>query len=306
MKENTKKRKGTKKQKITKKNARKMTEEKWESLTLGNSFIFSKVMLNEELCKKTIQELLDIPLIDYIEYIDVEKTIDIRIDSKSVRLDVYIKDDKGTFFNLEMQVRDTKELSQRARYYQSITDLDMLEKGQEYDEIADSYIIFLCREDVFKRGLYRYTFENTCQEMPDVKLDDGVRKVFLNTKGTIGQLSEDAKGLLDYIEGKKSENTFVGQLEAEVAVVKSNKKWRAEYVKQYANDRVKFKEGKAEGIAEGRIEGKAEGREEGIGKTIRIMRALTINDDVIAEKIKEEFELSDEDVQEFFTKATKG
>ena len=204
-------------------NTKKMTKEKWENLTLGNGFIFSKVMLNEEICKKTIQALLNIPPIDYIEYIDVEKTIDIRIDSKSVRLDVYVKDGKGTFFNLEMQVKDTKELSQRSRYYQSITDLDMIEKGQDYDEIADSYVIFVCMADIFGRGLYRYTFENTCQELPDLKLNDGVRKIFLNTKGTIGQLSEEAKGFLDYVEGRASNNTFVKQLEAEVALVKSNK-----------------------------------------------------------------------------------
>ena len=233
---------------------KKMMREKWESLTLGNGFIFSKVMLNEQLCKKTIQSLLDIPPIDYIQYIDVEKMIDIRIDSKSVRLDVYVNDGGERIFNIEMQVKDTKELRQRSRYYQSVTDLDIIDKGQNYDEIADNYVIFVCMEDIFKQGLYRYTFENTCQELPDLKLNDGVRKVFLNTKGTIGEISEDAKGFLDYVEGQVSDNAFVKELEAEVALVKSNKRWRKEYVRQYVHDRLNFKEGKEEGKIEREIE----------------------------------------------------
>ena len=160
-------------------------------------------------------------------------------------------------------------------------------KGQEYDEIADSYIIFVCMEDIFGRGLYRYTFENTCQELPDLKLGDGVRKVFLNTKGTIGQLNEDAREFLDYVEGQVSDNAFVKQLEAEVALVKSNKKWRAEYVKQYVHDRVNFMEGKNEGKREGKEEGKKEreieivkdGLENNISiETISLMTGLSIED----------------------------
>jgi len=267
-----------------KKDTKKMTKEKWEDLTLGNSFIFSKVMLNEELCKKTIQEMLDIPPIDYIEYIDVEKTIDIRIDSKSVRLDVYVKDGKGTFFNLEMQVKDTKELAQRSRYYQSVIDLDMIDKGQNYDEIADSYVVFICMTDIFQRSLYRYTFENTCQELTDLKLNDGVKKVFLNTKGTIGEISEDAKGFLDYVEGRVSDNIFVQQLEAEVAFVKSNKKWRKEYVKQYVHDRLNFKEGKMEGKIEREIEIAKNGLENNVPiETISVMTSLSIEE---IEKLK--------------------
>ena len=33
------------------------------------------------------------------------------MDAKSVRLDVYVRDGKGTIYDIEMQVVDTKELS---------------------------------------------------------------------------------------------------------------------------------------------------------------------------------------------------
>ena len=48
-----------------------------------------------------------------------------RIDSKSVRLNVYVDDADGTVYNLEMQtVKDMEELVRRIRYYHSLIDID--------------------------------------------------------------------------------------------------------------------------------------------------------------------------------------
>ena len=86
----------------------KISREKWESLTLGNGFIFSKVMLNESICKRVIEATTDLPPIERIEYIEAEKTFDVRIDSKSVRLDVYVQDGHGTAYNIELQAVEQK------------------------------------------------------------------------------------------------------------------------------------------------------------------------------------------------------
>ena len=59
----------------------------WENLTLSNDFMFSKVMRDKEICRETLEILLD-KKIGEITYIDNQKTIDINYDSKSVRLDV--------------------------------------------------------------------------------------------------------------------------------------------------------------------------------------------------------------------------
>ena len=67
---------------------------KWEELTLSDNFLFAKVMRNTSICKELIEKLLDIGEIARIDYPQEEKSIDIRVDSKSVRLDVYVNDDK--------------------------------------------------------------------------------------------------------------------------------------------------------------------------------------------------------------------
>jgi len=74
-------------------------DELWENLKISNDFIFAKVMRNPELCKGLLERLLDIK-IDHIEYPEEQKTIDIAKDSKSVRLDVYLKDGNGTVYNV--------------------------------------------------------------------------------------------------------------------------------------------------------------------------------------------------------------
>ena len=48
-----------------------------------------------------------------------------------------------------------------------------------------------------------------------------------------------------------------------------------------------------------RKDAKEEERGDNIGKTISIMRDLAVDEDIIAEKVKEKFELSDEEVQQF-------
>ena len=91
-------------------------EQLWENLNISNDFMFAKVMRNPELCKEMLERLLDIQ-IDHIEYPEEQKVIDISKDSKSVRLDVYLKDEKGTVYNIEIQTTNKKNLPKRTRYY---------------------------------------------------------------------------------------------------------------------------------------------------------------------------------------------
>ena len=119
-------------------------ETTWEQLTIRNNFLFLKVMRNERICKKMIEKILNIK-VEKISYPEEEKEINIRLDSKSIRLDVYVKDDKGTVFNIEMQTSENKDnLQKRTRYYQGLIDMDMLEKGELYDSLKPTYIIFIC------------------------------------------------------------------------------------------------------------------------------------------------------------------
>ena len=121
---------------------------KWEELSISNDFLFGKVMQNPKLCKELLQRILPDLNIERIEYPELQKSINMDMDARSVRLDVYVKDEKEVVYDIEMQVSDTKELPKRSRYYQGMIDLQLIDKGQLYDELKQSYVIFVCPFDL--------------------------------------------------------------------------------------------------------------------------------------------------------------
>lgn len=113
-------------------------------------------MRNPELCKELLQRILPDITIDHVEYPELQKGIKPDVDAKSVRLDVYVKDEKDTVYDIEMQTTDTKELPKRSRYYQSMIDLQLIDKGESYKKLNKSYVIFICLRDIFHKGRHIY------------------------------------------------------------------------------------------------------------------------------------------------------
>ena len=203
----------------------------WETLTISDNFVFSKTMeLAPDLCRELLELILHLK-IKSISWIEREKTLEERSDSKGIRLDVYVEE-KGQrrSFNIEMQISNTRNLAKRMRYYQGMIDLDKLKRGQKYDELGASYIIFICLFDFFGKGRRVYTFCETCVEDSTLQLNDGTAKIFLNTKGTSGDVRGDLKAFLNYVEYGEVSGTFVEKLNTAVDKVKCNLETRVEYV----------------------------------------------------------------------------
>ena len=238
----------------------------FDELTFQDNFIFQKVMLKKHICKAVLERLLDISIKDIV-YIHEEKNLDVRWDTKSVRLDVFVNDDKGTVFNIEMQTsKDMEELVKRTRFYQSILDMYHIQKGQKYTTLNDSYIIFICTFPVFTGERHKYTFKNICIEDYDIALNDGATKLFLSTKGTQNDVSKPLQAFLDYIDGQEATDELLRDIDDAVHEVKHCEAWKEEY-SMLSMDHYKYwKEGMAEGIAEGLAQGKAEGLAQGEAK----------------------------------------
>ena len=255
---------------------------KWEELGIANDFMFGKVMQEPGMCRRLLEIILD-KEIDHIEYPEEQKTLDITKDARSVRLDVYVADGKGTVYDIEMQTTDTRELPKRSRYYQGMIDLNLIEKGESYKRLNPSFVIFICTFDLFGKGRHCYTFENRCAEEPELRLGDESCKIFLNSAGTLEDVSGDLKAFLSYVGGKKTENTFVQLLDKEVERVKRNEEWRREYMTLQMRDQENLEKGMEIGLQKGRAEGREEGREEGSAELILNMRRNNISLKKIAE-----------------------
>ena len=234
-----------------------------QELNLSDDFLFSKVFSDAEVCRQVLEKILKVK-IKKIKFVESQKSIDLVMESKAIRLDIYVQDEKETIYNVEMQRGKYKNLAKRSRYYQGSVDLDFIQKGSDYLELCKSFIIFICTFDPFGKGRHIYSFENCCMEDQSLKLNDETTKIFLNTRGVMDDVDEEMKELLSYVENStdtyvaKTKSQLVHHLHDRVNQIKQDKRLEVEYMTLYEIFKEEFEEGKREGKREGKIEGKIE------------------------------------------------
>ncbi len=81
--------------------------------------------------------------------------------ARSICLDVYGKDTSGKRFDLEVQKENSGAHPKRARYHSSVLDIENLDVKQDFDELPETYIIFITENDVYQKGYPFYLFERT-------------------------------------------------------------------------------------------------------------------------------------------------
>lgn len=141
-----------------------------DQLVFSDDFMFGAIMQNPKICKKVLELLLGIK-IDHVEYPELQKSISPYYAKKGVRLDVYVAD-SDKVFDVECQSYKIANIGKRMRYYQSMLDIDSFLKGTDYSELKESYIIFICLDDPFEKGLPLYSFERKCSENSSIELKD--------------------------------------------------------------------------------------------------------------------------------------
>lgn len=196
---------------------------KWNKLTLRNNFMFRLVMEKQELCKKLIECILGIK-IKSISYMEHEKSFEANLKSKGIRLDLFVIDEDGVAYDIEMQMDNSyKEfLGRRTRYYVSTMDNNALKKGERYSQLRKSYVIFICTFDPFGRGLAKYTFNAICNEDHSLVLDDGVTRVFINTEGDRHRISKELASLIGYISTGEVTDDYTQDLDEEVRALRND------------------------------------------------------------------------------------
>lgn len=201
-----------------------------DELTFFSDVIFSVVMRQEKYCKPLLEFIFGVK-IKKINYINDQETIssDV-ITARSIRLDVYVEDGAGTVYDIEVQTTDKHNLGKRTRYYQSMIDVRILRKGNDYRKLKKSFVIFICNYDPFGKSQLIYTFRNRCDEDYSVVLDDEAAKIIINTKGTVGNISDELKAVIQYMDSGEATTEYTKSLDKEVATVKADEKFRRQYM----------------------------------------------------------------------------
>ena len=268
----------------------------FEDLTFHDDFMFGLIMQDKEICREALECLLGIK-IDRLEYIEPQKTIVPVYTSHGIRLDVYVNDG-AKVYDVELQNRDEKDIGKRTRYYQGMMDTESLLKGEDYDELKESIIIFLCRFDPFKKGIQWYTVKRTCIEDNNVFIDDGALVKVFNCTAYEKVANGSLQAFLRYIQNNRAESDFTRRISDMVEAQKRLEATKKLYFTWSLHDHDVRKHGREEGRKEGIRIGEKKGQSEKAIETARKMlaRNYPVNDiaDITGLSVKKIEELAAE------------
>jgi hypothetical protein len=96
-----------------------------------------------------------------------------------LNLDAYGTDASGKKYDLEIQRADKGADPHRARYHSSVMDVENLDAGQEFNELPDTYTIFITEKDFFGKAEPFYLFRWTEVHSKEF-LNDGAYILYVN------------------------------------------------------------------------------------------------------------------------------
>ena len=262
-------------------------------LNLLDKFLFDEAMEDRETYQMAVSILMENE-VEFLEKPETEKELRVSSEIRQVRLDVVGMDKKGNIYYAEMQKRNTGNLIRRSRYYQAQLDVSLLEPGSmDFNLLNDSLFIMIAPFDIFGRGLYRYTFEEVCRECPDLKLDDGAVRIFINTKGTNREdFSQEFINFMKYLENTTDENAEksgserIKKIHEKVCRIRKSEKAGIKYMQRW------------EELEYAKQDGREEGREEGIKENaLNTAKRMLEDGKLTMEKIAEYAGLSLDEVK---------
>lgn len=186
-----------------------------------------------------------------VQKINTQYTIK-NLQGRSLRLDIFVVDNEGKRYNIEIQKKEAGAVAKRARYHSSVVDVNVLAAGRTFEELPDTYVIFITENDAFgdNQAIYH------------------VNRYITGTGRRFGDGSH-----IIYVNGACRDETPIGRLMHDFACTEPNDMYYSELA-----ERTRFfkeKEGVAEmssiveeiterGIQRGRAEGIQQGIQQGI------------------------------------------
>ena len=158
------------------------------------------------------------------------------VGGRNVRLDIWAKDSTGKHYDVEVQKKPEGAHIRRARFNSSMMDSRMLNEGQDFSELQDSYMVFITQTDIFGYGIPVYTVNRYFEEIDDL-FDDGSHIVYVN--GNYKGDDEIGKLLHDF-DCKESKDMYYSELAKGVRHFKEEeggRKRMCEAVERYAEQK---------------------------------------------------------------------
>ena len=237
-----------------------------EYFDFTNDLIFRWVMEHEENCLAILRAILPDLKITAVKRRENEHPINYLAfdDERGVRFDAIIEDDRERFYDVEMQVANQLGLGKRVRYYQAQLDQETLKKGEDYDDLRESYVIFFCAFDPCGQDRRLYQFHYYEDDDRQLRLSTNSHVILINALGTKGQITPALAAVLDVMNRRRDNaNPLAVRLVKEIDDYNRDKKRRRALMNLKMRLKDEWRLGLSEGLDQGRAEGKAEGLSQG-------------------------------------------
>ena len=128
-----------------------------------------------------------------VDHVNCQQDIK-NLQGRSIRMDILAHDRKGVIYNIEVQNDDAGADPKRARYNSSLLDANITEAGDDYDQLRETYVIFITKNDVLGSGLPIYHIDRTIEETGE-KFKDEAHIIYVNSsiqdETKLGKLMQD-------------------------------------------------------------------------------------------------------------------
>lgn len=185
-------------------------------MNLMDDLFFQKIAEDKAVCEEILRILLQKPNLRVIEA-QAQRFLR-NIGAHSVILDLICQDGDGAQINVEVQKSNDDDHVKRTRFNISNIDTSFTEKGLDYRELPDIYVVFLTRSDFFKQGKTIYHLGMSIQET-GTPVDDGVYRIFANCAVDDGS---DIAELMQYFKNTDGENSKFPKLSNRVKYFKES------------------------------------------------------------------------------------
>ena len=154
-------------------------KEKIKHFTIMND-IFMRNVLKEISCTEYILQVImnkqELKVIDQTLQKDYKN-----LQGRSAILDCVAKDVENNFFNVEIQGENDGASPKRARYHCGLLDMNLLNPGDLFDSLPETYVIFITKNDVLGYNQPISHIQRRIKETEDI-FQDGQHILYVNSK----------------------------------------------------------------------------------------------------------------------------
>lgn len=238
-----------------------------KEMTLMNDAFMRNVLKVRECAEYVLQVIMEKPGLRVVDVV-VQKDYK-NLQGRSAVLDCVAQDTDASQFNVEVQQDNEGASPKRARFHSGLLDMNTLNSGEDFEQLLESYVIFITQDDVLKEGLPICHIERIITESGHT-FGDKAHIIYVNSS-----VQEDTElgWLMHDFHCKNADEMHSKILADRVRTLKETEKGVDNMCRELEKLCSDSKE-------EGRIEGRIEGRMEGVASSLRtIMAKLSLSAD---------------------------